>query len=119
MNKRLIFLRVLALMHLVPVAFSTLVAGFADGGGWLERALLGLVHPITALFILVLVLSRDASPLLVRMTTGLAALNVIADVAMAAAIGTGAVRGYWWLPLMFALVPLIVLSYCYLLLRQE
>ncbi|MDE0121122.1 MAG: hypothetical protein OXN80_04255 [bacterium] len=105
-------LRTLAFVQVFFAAFAAMVGSFADGGQWWERLILVGVHPAAAVLLLILVMNRESSRILVLITTALLALNVVADVGLAAAIGSGAIKGDWGLPLVFAVVPLIALPYC-------
>ncbi len=118
MNKRLALLRVSAVMHTVIVAFVALVANFADGGQWWERLVLSVLQPVAAIFMLALVMQSAPSARLVKATTAALIVQVVASVGVAVAIATGVTRGDWFLPLIFAVVPLIVLSYIYRLRRR-
>ena len=112
-------LRTLAFLQIFLAAFAAMVGSFADGGQWWERLILVGVHPAAAVLLLILVMSRETARVLVLATVALLALNVAADVGLAAAIGSGAIRGDWPLPLIFALVPLISLPYCIWRLRRS
>ncbi|MDE0130739.1 MAG: hypothetical protein OXM62_10410 [bacterium] len=105
-------LRVLVFVQVFLAAFTAMVGSFADGGQWWERFILVAVHPTAAVLLLVLVVRRESARVLVLVTAAVLALNVVADVGLAAAIGSGAIKGDWWLPLVFAVVPLIALPYC-------
>ena len=111
-------LRVLAFVQVFLAFFTALVGSFADGGQWWERFVLVAVHPAAAVFLLILVVHRSAR-VLALVTTALLALNIAADAGLALAIGSGAIKGDWWLPLVFAVVPLIALPYCILRYRNS
>ncbi len=81
---------------------------FADAGEIWWRAAF-VVHPLTAILLLVLVLTPSRS--VAMAATALIALNIVADVATAASIASGAIKGDWWLPLIFSIVPLVVLPH--------
>ncbi len=117
MNKRLAFLRVLAVLQIVITFFVALVAGFADGGQWWDRMVLSVLQPVSAVFILALVMQSAPSVRLAKVTTAVLIVQVVASVAISATIVTGITKGDWFLPLIFAVVPLIVLSYSYHLRR--
>ena len=117
MSKRLAFFRVLAVSQILIVAFVALVASFADGGQWWERLMLSVLQPVVAILILVLVMQRAPSMKLVKATTWVLLVQVGANVAIALSILAGSTKGDWFLPLIFAVVPLIILSYCYHLRR--
>ena len=111
--------RVLAVVQLVVVAFVALVGSFADGGQWWDRVVLVAVHPVGAVFLVVLVMSRQPTQRLVRAAMAVLAVNVAADVVISLAISTGASRGDWWLPLVFSAIPLATLFYGLPLLRRS
>ncbi|MCY4530133.1 MAG: hypothetical protein OXD46_14010 [Chloroflexi bacterium] len=102
---------VLAVLQVLFTAFTGMVGAFADGGDLWSRLLLIVVHPLCAVALLVLaVLPRPAS----AMAYAVAALlvgNIVADVTLAQLIAVGAVKGDWWLPLLFSVVPAVGLAY--------
>lgn len=110
-------LRVLAVVQVFFAAFTALVGSFADGGQWWERLILVGLHPVAAVLLVILVMGTPTRSLAL-VTASLLALNVVADVALAVAIGSGAIKGDWALPLVFAVVPLIALPYCISRLRN-
>ena len=112
-------LRVLAFVQVFLTAFTAMVGSFADGGQWWERLILVGVHPTAAVFLLILVMRGGSARVLVLVTVALLALNVVADVGLAVAIGSGAIKGDWPLPLVFAVIPLIALPYCILRYRKS
>ena len=112
-------LRVLAFVQLFFAAFTAMVGSFADGGQWWERLILVGVHPAAAVLLLILVMGKEPARGLVLVTVALLTLNVVADVVLALAIGTGAIKGDWQLPLVFAVVPLIALPFCILRFRNS
>lgn len=112
-------LRVLAFVQVFLSAFTAMVGSFADGGQWWERLVLVGVHPAAAVLLLILVMRKESARVLALVTTALLALNVVADVGLAAAIGSGAIKGDWALPLVFAVIPLIALPYCILRYRNS
>ena len=102
---------VLAVLQVLFTAFTAMVGAFADGGDLWSRLLLIVVHPLCAVALLVLaVLPRPAS----AMAYAVAALlvgNIVADVTIAQLIAVGTVKGDWWLPLLFSVVPAVGLAY--------
>lgn len=112
------FLRVLAVIQVVIIALPTLAAGFADGGQWWERLVLGVLQPASALLILVLVWQATPAVRLVRFTTAVLAAHVIANGAISVMILTDVIRGDWFLPLIFVPIPLVILTYCFHLRRS-
>ena len=112
-------LRVLAFVQVFLAAFTAMVGSFADGGEWWERLILIGLHPAAAVLLLILVVGRESARVLELVVVALLALNVLADVGLSVAIGSGAVKGDWWLPLVFAVVPLIALPYGFSRLRRR
>ncbi len=106
-------LLVLAVMHLLFVAVTAAVGGFADGGDLLQRLTLMVVHPVTAVVVLYLVAARAPAPLALRIGSVLIALNVVLDVYLAIAFLSGALLGDWWLAAAFAVVPILGLIYAW------
>ena len=110
---------VLVVIHVLFVGFTTLAGAFADGGNVWQRLLVVLLHPLGAAGLLLLVFV----PRLVRTATlAVAALlvaNVVADLALAQRIATGAVKGDWELALVFSAVPAIGIVYALSLLRTR
>ena len=108
---------VLAIIQAVFAGFTALVGAFADGGDLWSRLLVVLIHPVCAAGMLLLVLlPRPASAVVVAIT-GLLAVNVVADIVVAQLIAAGTVKGDWWLPLIFSVVPAIGIVYALTLLR--
>ena len=102
---------VLALLQLVVVVFVAAVGGFADGGTWWERATLMAVQPLAAIGLLVLVFTSRPAAFFTRLIVGLLAINIAADIIVAAAIVLDISQGDWWLSLVFSVIPVIGLLY--------
>ena len=105
---------ILAALHLAFALLVAATASFANGGTIPERILLSLVHPIAAILLLVVVVS--SKPLtsrlkLKRITLTLLSVNIVGDIVIGGLIGQGVLKGDWFLPLVFAIVPLIGLAY--------
>lgn len=113
------YVRVLAVVHTLLVAFTAMVGSFADGGMWWERAILVGINPVAAVALLVLTFGAEASQRLVRVTVLLLLVGVASVVVVSLAISTGVTRGDWWLPLVLSVVPLIALFHCAPLLRRS
>ncbi len=77
---------VLAVIHLLPVGL-TAGGGFADGGSLWERLALMLVHPVTAILLLIIVALPTPSRNLLMIGSAVIVVNVIADVALAISAG--------------------------------
>ena len=96
---------VLAVVHLVLAAVVALVGLFADGS-WGERIPTVIVHPIAAVLLVVVVTrSGTVSKRLRDAALTMLAANVAVDILLAVLIADGTVRGDWYLPLLFAVVP--------------
>lgn len=112
-------LRVLAFVQLFIALFVAMVGSFADGGHWWDRLLLVGVHPVAAVLLLTLLMRKEVSRVLAGFAVLLLSINVAADGALSLSIATGATKGDWWLPLVFAVIPLIALPYCISTLRRD
>ena len=112
-------LRVLAVIQVVFAGFTALVGAFADGGDIWSRLLVSLIHPVCAVAVLLLALRpRPANPTLLAIL-GIIVLTVAADLTYGILIAGGTVKGDFWLPLVFALIPTIAAIYALnLLIRQ-
>ena len=101
-----IALLIMAVFHLAAVGLTAAVGElFADGGGAFERALLVAIHPAAAVALTLALARGDPRTWLVITAVALALVNVAGDAYVAFAISSGAIRGDFWLPLMFAIVP--------------
>ena len=104
---------VLAIIQFLFAGLAGAVGGFADGGEIWERAILMGVHPLAAIGLLVMAFVPRIKPGGLQVIRALLAINIIADAALAALIYTGVSRGDWWLPLLFAVIPVIGLGYSF------
>ena len=104
---------ILAVLYLAFSAFTALVGAFADGGTIPERILVSLVHPAAAILLLLAVVSfsKPISTRLRGFTLVMLLVAIAADLVLAVLIGQGAVKGDWFLPLVFAVVPVIGVAY--------
>ena len=75
-----------------PVGLTAAGGGFADGGSLWERLALMLVHPVTAILLLIIVALPTPSRNLLMIGPAVIVVNVIADVALALAISAGNTR---------------------------
>ena len=98
---------------------TALTGGFADGGDLWSRLTLMLVHPVTAAVLLSMVILQPPPRRLLIIGSATILLNVIADVGLMFAILLGAIPGDWWLPLIFAVIPLLGLVYALILLTRR
>ena len=110
---------VLAQLQLVVAVFVAVVSGFADGGTWWERATLMAVQPIAAIGLVVLLVTFRPSAFFIRLIVGLLAINIAADIIVAAAIALGISKGDWWFSLVFSVIPIIGLLYAFSLSGQR
>ena len=102
---------VLAVLQVLFTAFTGMVGAFADGGDVWSRLLLIVVHPLCAVALLALVLFPKPTALMVYAVGALLVCNIVADVTLALLIATEAVKGDWFLPLAFAVIPLVGIVY--------
>lgn len=110
---------VLAVLHVLFTAFTGMVGAFADGGSVWSRLLLIVVHPLCAVSLLVLAVLPKPSPAIAYAVAALLVGNIFADLTLAQLIAVGTVKGDWWLPLMFSVIPAIGLAYALTLAKQE
>ena len=72
----------------------------------------GLVHPAAAILLLIAVsFSKPISTGLRKFTLVLLLVAIAADLVLAVLIGLGVVKGDWFLPLVFAVVPVVGVAY--------
>ena len=110
---------VLAIVQAALAGFIALAGAFADGGDVWSRLLLVLIHPLCAAAMLLLVLLPRPATVMVLAVAVLLVVNVGADVFTALAIGRGAVRGDWWIPAIFSVIPAIGVVYALTLARMQ
>ena len=108
-----ILIIVLALVQFFLAGFTSAVGGFADGGAIWERVVLMGIHPLAAIGLLVMAFVPRLKPTGLQIVRGLLVINIIADLVLSAMIYGGAVRGDWWLPLIFSVIPVIGLGYSF------
>lgn len=114
-----IILMILSVVHILFVGLTAVVGSFADGSDVWSRLLLTLLHPIAAIAILLLVFVRTPPKRITSSIVAILAINIIADVVLAASIAAGSIKGDWPLPLAFSVIPTIAIIYAALLLRQD
>ena len=102
---------VLAVLQVLFTAFTGMVGAFADGGDVWSRLLLIVVHPLCAVALLVLTLLPRPAPAIAYTVAGLLVGNIVADLVLAQLIAVGTVKGDWWLPLIFSVIPAVGLAY--------
>ena len=111
MNSLRVPLIILAVVQALLAAFGLFISTFADGGFWWERISLVLLHPLAAIALLGLLLVGRPAPWLAGLALTLLSLGIIGSLAMSGAILSGLTRGDWWLPLVWAIIPLLSLPY--------
>ena len=104
---------ILAVLYLAFSVSTALVGAFADGGTIPERILVSLIHPAAAILLLLAVVSfsKPISTGRRGFTLVLLLVAITADLVLAVLIGLGVVKGDWFLPLVFAVVPVIGVAY--------
>ena len=111
--------RVLAIIQLVLAGFTALVGAFADGGDIWSRLLVSLIHPVCAVAILILALRPRPSNATLLAILGMIVLTIAADITYSLLIAGGSVKGEFWLPLVFAVIPAIAAIYALTLLTRQ
>ena len=109
MNSLRVPLIVLAVVYALLALFGLAMSAFANGGLW-ERIPL-LLHPLAVVSLLWLLFTARPTPTLAGVTLTLLLLGIIGSFASSGAILSGLTRGDWWLPLVWAVVPLLSLPY--------
>ena len=109
---------VLAVLQVLLTAFTGMVGAFADGGGVWERLLLIAVHPLCAVSLLALAVLSRPSTTLAYAVAALLVGNIFADLTLAQLIAADTIKGDWWLPLVFSVVPAVGLAYALTLAKQ-
>ena len=110
---------VLAVLQVLFTAFTGMVGAFADGGSVWERLLLIAVHPLCAVSLLVLAVLPKPSSAIAYAVAALLVGNIFADLTLAQLIAVDAVKGNWWLPLMFSVIPAVGLAYALVLAKHR
>ena len=112
-------LMVLAVINAIFAVFTAAVGLFADGGDIWSRLVLSALHPLAALAFIVLVILPSPRRTLVVGIAAILTANILADATLATAIGAGAIKGDWALPLIFSFGPAIALIYAIHHLRTQ
>ena len=110
---------VLAVLQVLFTAFTGMVGAFADGGDIWSRLLLIVVHPLCAVALLVMVLLPRTAPAIAYAVAALLVASIVADLTFALLIAEGTVKGDWWLPLVFTVVPAVGVVYALTLARHS
>ena len=111
MNAFRTVIQVLAVIQAFIAGFTALVGSFANGGDVWARLLLVLVHPISAIGMLLLAFLPRPARTTVLVIMGLLVVNVVSDLALGFMIALGVVKGDFELPLIFAAIPAIGVVY--------
>ena len=111
MNSLRVPLIILAVVQAVLAAWGLGLSLFADGGVWWERIPLVLLHPLAVIALLGLLLSGRPTPRLAGIALTLLLLSIIGSLALSGMIVVGSTNGDWWLPLVWAVIPLLSLPY--------
>ena len=103
---------ILAALYFAFSGFTAVVGAFADGGTIPERIVVSLAHPAAAILLLMAVsFPKPISTGLRKFTLVLLLVAIAADLVLAVLIGLGVVKGDWFLPLVFAIVPVVGVAY--------
>ena len=114
-----VLMTVLTGFHLVFACLIGVVANFADGGSIPERIFAGLIQPVAAILLFVVIvlsffkpLDSTASVLLLARSLKISALvllsvQIVGGIALSVLISQEVIRGDWFLPLIFVAVPII------------
>lgn len=106
-----IIMLVLAVLQVLFTALTGVAGAFADGGDVWSRLTLIVVHPLCAVAMLVLVLTPRPVAAMAYGVGALLLCNIIADLTFAQLIAADAIKGDWWLPLTFSVIPAVGLVY--------
>ena len=107
----------LAVAQAALAGLTAMVGAFADGGGIWLRLVVVLLHPLCAASLLLLVLSSRLTRVRILAIAALMLTTVVVDLSFALAIGRGAVKGDWELPVVFAVIPALGVVYALILAR--
>ena len=108
---------VLAVAQAALAGLTAMVGAFADGGDIWSRLVVVLLHPLCAASLLLLVLSSRLTRVRILAIAALMLTTVVVDLSLALAIGRGAVKGDWELPVVFAVIPALGVVYALILAR--
>ena len=111
MNSLRVPLIVLAAVYALLSAFGLAISTFADGGFWWERIPMVLLHPLAVIALFWMLFTARPTPTLAGVTLALLLLSILGDAILGVTYGMGVLRGDWWLPLVWAIVPLLSLPY--------
>ncbi len=108
---------VLAVAQAAFAGLTAMVGAFADGGDIWLRLVVVLLHPLCAAGLLLLVLSPRLTRVKMLAIAALLLATVAVDLSLALAIGRGAIKGDWELPVVFAVIPALGVVYALILAR--
>ena len=108
---------VLAVAQAALAGLTAMVGAFADGGDIWSRLVVVLLHPLCAVSLLLLVLSPRLTRVRMLAIAALLLATVAVDRSLALAIGRGAVKGDWGLPVVFSVIPALGVVYALILAR--
>lgn len=106
-----IVMTVLAALQLGLSGLTGMVGLFADGGDVWSRLLLVLVHPLVAAGLMLAVILPNPGTRILTAVAALLLVNVGGDATASILIAGETVKGDWWLPLIFSVVPIAGLVY--------
>ena len=102
---------VFATLQLAISGLIALVGLFADGGDIWQRVLLVVVHPLSAVGLLIAVAVPGLGGRVLALVLLLLLISIGGDVVVSALIAGGAIKGDWWLPLIFSAVLIAGTAY--------
>lgn len=70
-----------------------------------------LLHPLAVIALFWMLFTARPTPTLAGVTLALLLLSILGDAILGVTYGMGVLRGDWWLPLVWAIVPLLSLPY--------
>ena len=108
---------VLGVAQAALAGLTAMVGAFADGGDIWSRLVVVLLHPLCAVSLLLLVLSPRLTRVRMLAIAALLLATVAVDLSLALAIGRGAVKGDWELPVVFSVIPALGVVYALILAR--
>lgn len=106
-----IVMLILAILHAALVAMTSAVGAFADGADVWSRIVVVLIHPLGAAALLLLLFWSRTMGKAALVIAAILMATAAADLSLAAAIASGAMKGDWELPVIFAVVPTLGVLY--------
>ena len=108
---------VLAVAQAALAGLTALVGAFADGGDVWSRLVVVLLHPLSAVGLLLLVFTSRLATAKVLAVAALLLVTVVVDLSLSLAIARGSVKGDWELPVVFSAVPALGVVYALVVAR--